>query len=148
MIAAGFADFSLIAFHFQKAAVVAQSMIPVYYAVAMATGALASLVFGRLLDRAGTRVVWPAFLLGAMFAPLVFLGGSGPALAGMVSWGIGLGAQDSLLKAMLAGLVPPEKRGTAYGVFDTVFGAAWFIGSALMGFSTTDRCRRSSSFPC
>ncbi len=134
LLAAGFADFSLIAFHFQKAAVVAQDMIPVYYAMTMATGALASLVFGRLLDAAGTRAVWPAFLLGALFAPLVFLGGSGLALAGMVSWGIGMGAQDSLLKAMLAGLVPPEKRGTAYGVFDTVFGAAWFIGSALMGF--------------
>jgi MFS family permease len=46
LIAAGFADFSLIAFHFQKTASVPQGLVPVFYAVAMATGALASLVLG------------------------------------------------------------------------------------------------------
>lgn len=49
-------------------------------------------------------------------------------------WGIGMGVQDSLLKAVLADIVPSEKRGTAFGVFDTGFGIAWFAGSAVMGF--------------
>src|SRR6266446_4121575 len=39
-IAAGFADFSLIAFHFQKTATVSQNLIPVFYSVAMAVGAI------------------------------------------------------------------------------------------------------------
>src|SRR3989449_539489 len=43
-IAAGFADFSLIAFHFQKAATVSQNVIPVFYSVAMGVGAISSLV--------------------------------------------------------------------------------------------------------
>ncbi len=55
------------------------------------------------------------------------------ALAGVILWGIGMGAQDSSLKAVLAGIVPPEKRSTAFGVFDTGFGVAWFLGSAAMG---------------
>ncbi|HXR48407.1 MAG TPA: MFS transporter [Candidatus Limnocylindrales bacterium] len=134
LIAAGFADFSLIAFHFQKAAVVAQSVVPVFYALAMVTSGCASLIFGRLLDKIGVPVVVFAFFLGAFFAPCVFLGGSGLALIGMVLWGIGMGAQDSLLKAMLSGVVPPGKRSTAFGVFDTVFGVAWFAGSAGMGW--------------
>ena len=134
LIAAGYADFSLIAFHFQKAAVVLPGTVPVFYAVAMVTSAFASLVFGRLLDRIGIPVVVFAFFLGAFFAPCVFLGGFALALAGMILWGIGMGAQDSLLKATLAGVVPANKRSTAFGVFDTVFGVAWFAGSAGMGW--------------
>ncbi|MGA2683592.1 MAG: MFS transporter [Verrucomicrobiota bacterium] len=134
LIAAGYADFSLIAFHFQKAAVVLPGTVPVFYAVAMVTSAFAALVFGRLLDRIGIPVVVFAFFLGAFFAPCVFLGGFALALVGMILWGIGMGAQDSLLKAMLAGVVPANKRSTAFGVFDTVFGVAWFAGSAGMGW--------------
>jgi MFS family permease len=48
-------------------------------------------------------------------------------------WGLGMGAQDSCLKAVLSAVVPSEKRSTAFGVFDTGFGIAWFAGSAIMG---------------
>jgi hypothetical protein len=61
LIAAGFADFSLIAFHFQKTASVPQGLVPVFYAVAMGTGALASLVFGKLLDKMGLPILLVAF---------------------------------------------------------------------------------------
>lgn len=44
-----------------------------------------------------------------------------------------MGVQDSSLKAILSGVVPPERRSTAFGAFDTSFGIAWFAGSALMG---------------
>ena len=133
LIAAGFADFALIAFHFQKTAIVAQSMIPVFYAAAMASGALGSLFFGRLLDKFGLPILLLAILLSALFAPFVFFGGFRLALIGLVLWGIGMGAQDSLLKAVLTDVVPIEKRSTAFGVFDTGFGIAWFLGSAAMG---------------
>ena len=133
LIAAGFADFSLIAFHFQQAGSVPTTLIPVWYAVAMAAGALSALVFGRLLDRIGFSMVLLALFLSAWFAPLVFFGQSALALLGMVLWGIGLGVQDSLLKALLSRIVEANKRGTAFGVFDTGFGIAWFVGSATMG---------------
>jgi MFS family permease len=132
-IAAGFADFSLVAFHFQKTNTVPQSLIPVFYSAAMVTGAFASLLFGKLLDQIGQPIVLLAFFLGALFAPCVFLGGFALALVGMILWGLGLGAQDSLLKAVLVGVIPSDKRSTAFGVFDTFFGVAWFAGSAVMG---------------
>jgi predicted MFS family arabinose efflux permease len=132
-IACGFADFSLIAFHFHKTAVISQELIPVFYAVAMATGGLASFVIGSLLDKIGLPVLLAAFLLPAFSAPLVFLSGHTAAFIGMVVWGIGIGAQDSSLKAVLAGVIPPERRSTGFGVFDTGFGIAWFLGSATMG---------------
>jgi MFS family permease len=134
LVAAGFADFSLVAFHVSKVGIVAPSTIPLLYAVAMATGAIAALVIGRSLDRCGWPVLVVGFGLSALFAPFAFGRTFTVVLAGIVLWGIGMGAQDSALKAVLSGIVPPDKRSTAFGVFDTGFGIAWFAGSAVMGF--------------
>jgi MFS family permease len=51
----------------------------------------------------------------------------------MIVWGIGMSAQGSLFQAMLTGVIPPQKRSTAFGLFDTGYGIAWFVGSAVMG---------------
>jgi MFS family permease len=51
----------------------------------------------------------------------------------MIFWGIGMNAQGSLFQAMLTGVIPRQKRSTAFGLFDTGYGIAWFIGSAVMG---------------
>jgi MFS family permease len=133
LIGAGFADFALIAFHFDKTDNVPMHWIPILYAVAMAVAGISSLIFGRLLDKIGPKVMLIAFFLGAFFAPFVFLGKFFLIFIGMILWGIGLGAQESLLKATLANMVSKDKRSTAFGVFDTGFGIAWFLGSAIMG---------------
>jgi MFS family permease len=73
------------------------------------------------------------FFFSSFFAPLVFLGKSWIALFGMLLWGLAMSTQGSLLNAIIAGVVPPNKRSTAFGLFDTGFGIAWFGGSALMG---------------
>ena len=81
LVAAGYADFPLIAYHLGKQGVVPPDWIPVFYAVAMAVDAVAAMVFGRWFDRLGVPVLALSSLLSAGFAPLVFLGGFGPALA-------------------------------------------------------------------
>lgn len=133
LIACGFADFSLIAFHFHQTALIGEDAIPIFYAAAMLAGALAALAIGRMLDKVGFPALLLGFTLPAFSAPLVFLGGPAIAFLGVILWGAGAGAQDSALKAMLAAIVPPERRSTAFGVFDTGFGVAWFLGSAAMG---------------
>jgi MFS family permease len=100
----------------------------------MGVDALAALIFGSLFDRRGLAILVFAALLSSLFAPLVFFGGFYPALAGMALWGVGMGAQESILRAAIAGMVPPERRGSAYGLFNTGYGIAWFLGSALMGY--------------
>lgn len=134
LIAAGFADFSLISFHFQKTGIVSQATIPLFYAVAMGAGALTNLAFGRLFDHVGFPIAMLAFSLGALFAPFVFLGQFWLSLTGMALWGIGMGAQNSLLKALLTGVLSVAKRSTGFGLFYTAYGIAWFLGSAAMGF--------------
>ena len=133
LLAAGFADFALIGFHFQKVDAVPRDWIPLFYAVAMASGALASIPLGRLFDRFGANVSLFAFAISTAAAPLIFLGTFTVALIGMISWGIGMSAQGSVFQAMLTGIIPPQKRSTAFGLFDTGFGVAWFLGSAAMG---------------
>lgn len=133
LLAAGFADFPLIAFHFAQTGSVPEAWIPIFYAIAMGVDALAALLFGRLFDRYGLRVLLAAALLSAGFAPLVFGASFGAALAGMVLWGISMGAQESVMRAAIAGMVPRQRRGSAYGLFNTGYGLAWFAGSALMG---------------
>jgi MFS family permease len=133
LIAAGFADFPLIAYHLQRAAVLPTAVIPALYALGMAVDALAALLFGLLYDRFGFSSLALAALLSAGFAPLAFAGQVAPVLLGVVLWGVGLGAQESILRAAVAGMVPPERRGTAYGLFNTGYGLCWFAGSALMG---------------
>ncbi len=133
VVAAGYADFPLIAYHFEKAAVASKPWIPLFYAVAMGVDALAALLFGRLFDRAGVSVLAIASLLSSLFAPLVFLGNFPLALIGTVIWGIGMGAQESIMRAAIAEMVPLDRRGAAYGIFNTGYGLFWFAGSALMG---------------
>ncbi|MDC8446901.1 MAG: MFS transporter [Nitrospira sp.] len=133
-VAAGYADFPLIAYHFGKASTVPEVWIPVFYAIAMGADALAALIFGRLYDRMGISILIVAVLLSSLFAPLVFQGGFYASLGGMILWGLGMGAQESIMRAGVAGMVSPNKRGSAYGIFSTGFGLYWFLGSAAMGW--------------
>ena len=133
LIAAGFADFPLIAYHFEKAAVVTPALVPVFYAVAMGVDALSAMLFGRLFDRIGLPTMMIVALISALFAPLVFFGGFYPALLGMALWGVGMGAQESIMRAAIGDMVSAERRSFAYGVFNTAYGIFWFLGSLIIG---------------
>jgi len=133
-LAAGFADFPLLAFHFQKEGSVTPDWIPILYAIAMGADALAALLFGHLYDRRGLGVLLVGALLSIPVAPLVFFGNFEAALLAAVLWGVGMGMQESIMKAAVAALSPVERRATAFGTFNLSFGLFWFAGSALMGW--------------
>jgi len=133
LIAAGYSDFALIAFHFARDHIVASDVVPILYAVASLAGGATALALGKLFDRQGLSVLLWATLVPALYAPLVFLGGQWAALAGMVLWGVGFGAHDSLFRAAVAQRIPRERRATVMGVFNAIYGTAWFVGSVLLG---------------
>jgi MFS family permease len=133
LLAAGYVDFPLIAFHFHKTSLATPGQIPVFYAAAMGVEALTALLFGKLFDRIGMPALMVGVLLSAASSPLVFFGPFYAALGGMALWGAGMGAQQSLLRAKIADLVPAERRGAAYGIFNTAYGILWFAGSSAIG---------------
>lgn len=133
LLAAGFADFPLVAYRLHDDAVLSTAAIPAAYALAMGVDALAALGFGWGFDRWGAGVLGAGALLSAAAVPLAFLGGAPVALVGVGLWGLGMGAQESVLRAAVAEMVPAARRGTAYGTMELVRGVAWFGGSALLG---------------
>jgi MFS family permease len=133
LVAAGFADFSLMAYHFQKGAILPGTWIPIFYAVAMAASGAGSLVFGKVFDRVGLSILIPLTVIASWSAPLVFLGGFWAALVGSALWGLGMGVHESVVPAAVAGMVPAQRRASAYGIFTAGYGVAWFLGSAGMG---------------
>jgi predicted MFS family arabinose efflux permease len=133
LVAAGFADFSLMAFHFEKDAAFPKTWIPLFYSVAMAVSGVGSLVFGRLFDKAGIWILVPLTLISAASAPLVFLGGFWMALIGSALWGMGMGVHESIIPAAVATMVPQQRRPSAYGTFTAAYGVAWFVGSVIIG---------------
>jgi MFS family permease len=132
-IAAGYADFPLIAYHFDKAQIMPAAWIPILFAVAMAVDGVGALVLGSLFDRIGVRTMIVATIVSAAAAPLVFLGNFSLAVIGMACWGVGTGAQDSVMRATVSRLAPQRRRATAFGIMNAVYGIAWFAGSVLLG---------------
>jgi MFS family permease len=133
-LAAGIVDYPLIAFHIDKGRFFQLELIPVIYAVAMGVDAVSALVFGRLYDRWGFRVIMGAALIQPMVAPLIFRSTAFPIIAGCVLWGIVMGSQESIMRAFIADLVPIEKRGIAFGIFHTCYGISWFGGSFIIAY--------------
>jgi MFS family permease len=133
LIGAGSVDFALIGYHFGHTGVLSPPLIPVAFAVAMASDAAAALILGRLFDRFGMPAVIGGVALAAAASPLVFLGGAGAVLAGMVLWGVGMGTHESVNRAVVAGMTAPDRRATAFGILNAFFGVAWFLGSVAFG---------------
>ncbi len=132
-VALGFADWALVAYHFQAKGLFSETTIPLLYALAMAVDALAALFFGWFYDRAGPGSLVIAALISSAFAPFAFLGGPTGVIVGVVLWGIGMGWQESIMRSVVADLTPKERRASAFGVFNTGYGIFWFAGSALIG---------------
>jgi len=133
-LALGFIDYPLMAFHMESTGVIAVSYIPLLYSLAMGVDALAALLFGHLFDKFGVKALQISTFIAAFSVPVFFLfNGLWAVIVGVVLWGIGMGAQESILKAVISSVVSKEKRATAYGIFYSVFGLAWFLGSTLIG---------------
>lgn len=107
----GFATWAVLAFHLQQRHVVALSVIPVMYALAMGAAALGALASGIAYDRVGLAGLAVMPLLTALVPFLSFSTGAGLVWAGAVVWGFGLGVHESTMRAAVADLLPAGRRG-------------------------------------
>ena len=146
LFAFGFIDYSLVIMHISRNftsiagglaetfSIINSGTIPLLYAGAMLVDAIAALIFGYMYDKRGVKVLVLSTIISAPFSAFVFLGKSVPmVLFGVVLWGIGMGAQESILKAAVTTMVPKSSRATGYGIFECSFGIFWFLGSWILG---------------
>jgi hypothetical protein len=130
---AGLMSFELISYHLSKAGVVTGYWIPAFLAISTGFGVIASLALGKLYDRFGLPVVLVAILASSIFSPFVFFGAFPLALFGMLLWGLGYAIQDTLLKALIASVLPEGRRNFAFGLFYAGYGVGWLVGSIVTG---------------
>lgn len=133
LAAAGFTDFPLMAFHFLHHHQVRPDWIPLLYALAMGVSGAGSLLFGRLFDRFGFKIILALTLACSIFAPLIFLGGFPAIIVGVCLWGLGMGVHESVIPAAVAAMTGPNRRASAYGLFTAAYGTFWFLGSVVIG---------------
>jgi len=139
LIAIGLADWPLLAYHMEREQILATKWLPVAYAAAMAADGVAAMIAGSAFDRVrkrggtGASVVSAFVIVGAAYAPMIWLGAPAFAIAGIALWSIALAATESIGKAMIATIVPRGERGRAYGLYYLVWGLAWWVGSILLG---------------
>lgn len=134
-LAMGFIDYPIISYHLSLDVDFNVQLIPLLYAFAMGVDAISALIFGHFFDRKGISALIVAMILAMFATPFVLLITGIPALIiGVALWGIGMGAQESILKAVVALMISKERRATGYGVMSTVFGFSWMLGSMMIGF--------------
>lgn len=138
----GFIDYSLIIMHVSKnlnvitgsVGIINMETIPLIYAGAMLVDAISALIFGIMYDRNGVKALVVSTIISAPFSLFIFgFNNIYAVLLGIILWGVGMGAQESILKAAVTSVVPKSSRATGYGIFEMSFGVFWFLGSWLLG---------------
>jgi len=129
----GFASFQLVAYHVKTQAIISDAQIPILYAVAMGVDAMVALIVGKAYDKRGLMVL---VAIPALTLPIPFFGFSHTywlIILAIILWGAVMGIHETIMRAAIADLVPIGRRGSAYGIFNTLYGLSLFLGSSAMG---------------
>jgi MFS family permease len=111
------------------------AVIPLLWAAHHGSKVLSSLFGGDLSDRLGRKhlIVSGWILYAAVYAGFAFASASVSIWALFLIYGIYFGLAEGAEKALVADLVRPEQRGTAYGLYNLAFGVTVLPASLLMG---------------
>ncbi len=130
----GYPHFQIMSYHFKKVQVVGDEIIPILFALAMGIDAVTALIIGGLFDRFKLRLLWFIPIFSIPIPILAFLGNEVVLIViSAILWGIVMGFQETIMKSAVAEITPVGKRGSAYGIFHSLFGFAWLVGSFVLG---------------
>ena len=130
----GFANFQLIAYHLKVNAVITDTQIPLFYAIAMGVDAVAALIIGKIYDKTGLKVLGLLPLITIPIAFAAFTHSFNWVLVSVVLWGVAMAIHETIMRAAIADIVTAKRRAFAYGIFYTAYGLAWFLGSTSIGY--------------
>lgn len=129
----GFVTFPILSYYFLNHHIMGPAMVPTLYAVAMALDGVFALFIGKVYDKKGNRILYLIPIMTVLMVLLVFNNNLILAILAIMFWGCTMGIHETILKANIADMVPMDSRGKAYGIFNTVYGFAFLIGSSLIG---------------
>lgn len=141
--AIGLVNFSVIGYHLKANNLTSDGNITFFYSIAMVIDAATALFVGKAYDqikkRTGNKtsglLILMAIPIITLLLPFTTLSSSIPLiLIGMIAFGIVIGTHETIMRSSIADITPMNKRGTGYGVFNTVYGLALLGGSSLMGW--------------
>ena len=114
---------------------VSVAVVPLLWAAHHGMKVLSSLFGGDLSDRLGRKrlIVAGWILYAAVYAGFAFATHQASLWVLFLVYGIYFGLAEGAEKALVADLVRPEQRGTAYGLYNLAFGVTVFPASFLMG---------------
>lgn len=130
----GFIHFQMISYHFAKTNLFSLKYIPILYSIAMGFDAISSLLSGFFFDKKGMSTLIFVPVLTIPLILLLFSSNKYFAIFGILLWGLVLGMQESIMRAGISKLAPIKKRGFSYGIFNSLYGLSFFLGSSIMGY--------------
>ena len=139
----GFVNFSIIGYHIKANSLISDGNITLLYSGAMAADAVTALLAGRSYDHmkqktgiktGGLSVLMVIPFITILIPFLTMSNSTTLVVMGMMLFGIVMGTHETVMRSAIADITPFYKRGTSYGIFNTGYGLALLIGSALMGW--------------
>lgn len=112
------------------------SLIPLVLVVMNIAYSLTAYPVGHLSDRIGRQGLMAVGLIVLIVSDifLALAGGLWLVFVGAVLWGLHMGLTQGLISALIADAIPPEVRGTAFGMFGLISGMALLSASLLAGW--------------
>jgi len=114
----------------------ALAWVPLVMVVMSLVYALVSYPAGVWMDRGRARGILGAGMFALVLADLILAraASAGEVLGGVAVWGVHMGLTQGVLAALVAETAPADLRGTAFGLFNLVSGAAMLVASGLAGW--------------
>jgi len=113
----------------------ATARVPLVMVIMSGVYALVSYPAGVAADRLSRRSLLLAGLGALILADGVLAAAAAPGyiFAGAALWGVHMGLTQGLLSKLVADTAPTDLRGTAFGLFNLVVGAALLLASVIAG---------------
>jgi len=112
-------------------------ILPLLWMTLHLSKVISSLIGGDLSDRLGRKaVIMTGWLIYALvYAGFAFVSTAWQCWALFIIYGTYFGLTEGVEKALVTDMVPPRRRGTAFGLYNLAFGITVFPASLLFGLA-------------